>query len=254
LFLDIGTHVGERLPGVLDPQFGFERVVCFEPASACWPYLERFGDPRITICRFGLSNETTQAQLFDPGTVRARTVEVAGVEETAPETAQFVRATDWFREHVRPDDEVFMKLNVEGGECDILEDLLDSGEIAKVSSALVHFDVRKFPSLRHREEEVRGKFSSAGVNSLVDADSVPGHTRVSRVQRWLRDAGASRYESLGPADRFRSRRVWLRHTALPGVIRRLHLATLARRILPARTYQRIRSKLLWSNLRARSGG
>jgi FkbM family methyltransferase len=250
--LDIGTHVGERLPGVLDPQFGFEKIVCFEPASACWSHLERFGDPRIAICRFGLSNQTTEAPLFDPGTVRASTTELAGVETKGPETAHFVRATDWFRENVRADDEVFMKLNVEGGECDILEDLLDSGEIAKVSSALVHFDVRKFPSLQHREGEVQRKFRTSGVDILIDADLVPGQTRVSRVQRWLREAGASRYASLGTADRFRSRLVWLRHTALPASIRRLRLARLARRVLPARTYKRIRSKLLWSDLRTRS--
>src|SRR5437016_5446147 len=46
--------------------------------------------------------------------------------------AHFVRASDWFRANGTKDDTVFIKLNCEGCECDIIEDVFESGEYKKV--------------------------------------------------------------------------------------------------------------------------
>src|SRR5207253_9815138 len=108
------------------------------------------------------------------------------------ELVEVRRASNWFRENLREDDHVYLKLNCEGSECDILDDLLDSGEIRKVRSALVDFDVRKFPSLAHREPEVRGRLEASGYSPILCLkESYKGPTHAATVENWLRSAGAS---------------------------------------------------------------
>jgi FkbM family methyltransferase len=193
VFLDVGAHKGSSLNAVRDPKYGFDRVYCFEPAHGCWPALEAVADDRVTICRFGLWNATRQHPLYDPGSSGASIFADKFKEQPADEMAQFVRATDWFRENLAAGDEVYMKLNCEGAECDIAEDLLDSGELARVRSVMIDPDVRKIPSQEHRERELGERLGEAGLtNYFMERDVMIGDTHRERIQNWLRVAGAER--------------------------------------------------------------
>ena len=59
---------------------------------------------------------------------------------------------------------VYAKINVEGAEADLIDRLFHTGELAKIDHLLVHFDVRKAPSLAHREPEVRRQLEVSGVD------------------------------------------------------------------------------------------
>ncbi len=155
VFLDVGAHDGETLNAVRDPKYGFDRIYCFEPASTSWAALEAVDDSRVTVCRFGLWHETTERPLYDAGSLGASLFADKFATARPQQSARFVRATDWFREHLAQTDEVYLKLNCEGAEVDIVEDLLSSGEFARVRSAMIDPDVRKIPSLAHRERELR---------------------------------------------------------------------------------------------------
>jgi FkbM family methyltransferase len=191
VFLDVGAHVGESLNAVRDPKYGFDRIYCFEPAAACWPALERVRDARVAVCRFGLWNRTETRALYDAGAVGATLFgDKAGTGE-AHEPARFVRATDWFRENLGAAEAIFLKLNCEGAEADIVDDLLDSGELARVRSVMVDPDVRKIPSQAHRERELRERLRASGLTNWVMEDEVMvGATHRERIQNWLRLAGA----------------------------------------------------------------
>lgn len=63
IFLDVGSHNGETINAALDPKYGFNRVICFEPAEQCWAKLSRFHDPRVIIQKFGLWNKTDNVPL-----------------------------------------------------------------------------------------------------------------------------------------------------------------------------------------------
>jgi FkbM family methyltransferase len=193
VFLDVGAHEGSSLNAVRDPKYGFDRIYCFEPASSCWPALESVADNRVTICRFGLWNATREHPLYDPGS-RGASIFADKFKEPRPEEmAQFVRATDWFRENLAEGDEIYMKLNCEGAECDIAEDLLDSGELARVRSVMIDPDVRKIPSQEHREKELGERLRGAGLtNYFMERDVMVGDTHRERIQNWLRVAGAER--------------------------------------------------------------
>lgn len=194
VFLDVGAHAGWTLIAVRDPKYCFERIYCFEPASACWPSLEQLADSRVTICRFGLWNETTTRVLYDAGTRSASVYadKFEGLPST--EEVQLVRATDWFRQHLSPKDAVYLKLNCEGAEVDIVEDLLESGEFARLRAVMIDPDVRKIPSQRHRERELRDLLEAAGLtNFALEEDVMIGETHRLRIQNWLRSVDAEEH-------------------------------------------------------------
>jgi FkbM family methyltransferase len=190
VFLDVGAHVGETLEGVLDPRYGFERIWCFEPVASCCEALRAFSDPRVVVCPFGLAGETGEMLIYGAGGLGGSLFADKQGDDSA-ELCRFVRASEWFSDHLAPGDDVYLKLNCEGSECDVLDDLLDSGEILKVTVMAVYWDVRKIPSQRHREHEVRARLDAAGLGNHVDAKLVMrGPTGVARTQRWLDAVGA----------------------------------------------------------------
>ena len=181
VFLDVGAHEGSSLNAVRDPKYGFDRIYCFEPASGCWPALESVADSRVTVCRFGLWNATREHPLYDPGSRGASVFADKFKERPTDELARFVRATDWFRENLAEGDEIYLKLNCEGAECDIAEDLLDSGELARVRSVMIDPDVRKIPSQEHRERELGERLRGAGLtNYFMERDVMVGAWRFLR--------------------------------------------------------------------------
>ena len=192
VFLDVGAHEGETLHAVRDPKYAFDRIYCFEPAISCWPALES-ADERVTVCRFGLWDRTAEHALYDAGSLGASMFADKFRSKPTSHVARFVRATDWFRENLDAQDEIFLKLNCEGAEVDIVEDLLDSGELGRVRSVMVDPDIRKVPSLAHREQELRERLAASGLTNYVMAeDAMIGATHRERIQHWLRVAGAER--------------------------------------------------------------
>ncbi len=184
VMLDIGAHVGETLEVVLDPRWGFERIFCFEPAPQCWPALEALADQRVEVLRFGLWDRNAALDLIDPGTIGASVFAAKGRTDEVCQVA--VRdAADWFRECISSDDEVIVKMNCEGAECEILDRLIDSREIDKISTLVVHFDVSKVPGLEHREAQVRRRLDAVGTDYHAATDIFYGRDVHEKTRNWL---------------------------------------------------------------------
>lgn len=235
IFLDVGAHLGETVKAVADPAYAFDRIDCFEPVPECCEAIERIGDPRLRVHRFGLWDRTCEHAIYDPGHLGA-SVFADARRATVSATASFRHASDWFRENLSEADEVYLKINCEGAECDILDDLLASSEIRKVKAALVHFDVRKIPSQRHREAETRQRLHDGNVTNISTADEVirKSPTYFAGVQRWLDGAGARIYARSAsdlPAT--------IRFQFIPHVVYTLKLSRTMRALLPERLYRRL---------------
>lgn len=186
VFLDVGANTGQSLMAAMDPAFGFQRIVCFEPARECWPKLKALADSRVRIERFGLWDKTCEKDIFQPGTKGAGIWKKDNGRSDVTELCQFVKASDWFRENLQPGDEVFLKLNCEGAECDILDDLLDSGEFELVSFVMIDFDVRKISAEAHREAETRLRLAGYGFPRVATSKEVMrGETHQDRIKNWL---------------------------------------------------------------------
>lgn len=194
VFLDVGAHTGETLAAV--KAMDFDRIVCFEPAAGCWPALEKLAGAvplvkgaqrKVSIEKFGLWNQTCPAPIFQPGTQGGGMwkKDRGLIDETA--VCRFVRASTWFRDNIKADDQVFLKLNCEGAECDILDDLLDAGEFYKVAHVMIDFDVRKIAALKHRESEIRDRLTAFPFPRVAfSKDVMRGETHVDRIRNWLR--------------------------------------------------------------------
>lgn len=210
IFLDVGGHLGQTLREVIDARYGFDKIYCFEPAPSCWSAIEAIGDPRIELCRFGLWKETCRNELHGAGGMGASIYADADALTDDAETARgakvsidLVRATDWLASHVAPGDVVFMKLNCEGAECDVIEDLLDSRRLGQIYNVMIDFDIRHVASMRWRERVVRKRLRAAGLtNVCFTEDVMVGETHQSRIRHWLREVGG---EERIPLDELRRR-------------------------------------------------
>ena len=242
IFLDVGAHEGETLPAVLDPRFGFDRIVCFEPASGCWPRLRRIRDPRVSIEPFGLWRASTTMTMHDPGDIGASIFEKKYSTGRRTEQVKLVKASEWFADNLGHEDEIYAKLNVEGAEADILEDLITTGEIKKLDALLVHLDIRKVPSQRDRADQVVRDVAEAGIPFTV-GDHRTGPSHIARVQSWLEQAGAAG-SMTGPMAHLRSAVLRLRYVAIPTLSRSFRLGTLVRAVFGKRLHRLIRSRVL----------
>lgn len=203
IFLDVGSNQGQTLGYIMEPthrfdrlfcKYDFEKIYCFEPVPVLRKALaSKFPDRRITILDAGLWKETCEKPIYSPGTQSGSIfVDKINVDPAHSTTCKFVRASDWFRDHVAETDEVYVKLNCEGSEVDIIEDLLDSNEFRKITSVGVSFDVRKIPSQRHREQEIKTRLQDSGYLNWVDLESIYNGSRRDAVRTWLAMAGADR--------------------------------------------------------------
>lgn len=198
LFLDVGAHKGQTARAVTASRYAFDQIICFEPATECIPYIESIGDKRITINPFGLWKETRKTRLFGAGDIGASIFKDKAIAvSTKTAEIQLVKASDWMSKNVKADDIVFMKLNCEGSECDILDDLIDSGEIYKIYNIMVDFDVRKIPSMRKREWKTRQKLRKHKIENVCFCENVMiGESHEDRIHNWLDQVGASETLSL----------------------------------------------------------
>ena len=186
IFLDVGAHRGQTLSAVMNT--GFDRIYCFEPSATHWPVLDSLKTKRTTIERFGLWNKTATATLFEPGRKGAGlwVKDVRANMKIEKEECKFVRASNWFVSHIARQDAVYMKLNCEGAECDIIDDLLDSGEFDKVTFMMVDFDVRKVGSLKHRQAEVMARLAPyPPPRVMLSKNVMSGVTHQDRIRNWL---------------------------------------------------------------------
>ena len=203
IFLDVGSNEGQSIEAVLDPRPGsyrvvsryeFERIYGFEPVLELHrPLVRKFLDPRFTINNFGLWKETCERPIYSPGTQSGSIfVDKFNVDPQHSTICKFVRASDWFREHVSDHDEVYLKLNCEGSEVDIIEDLLDSNEYRKITSIGVAFDVQKIPSQVYREAEIKRRLEAGGHRNYVELEAFQTGPHRDQMRRWLSIAGADR--------------------------------------------------------------
>jgi FkbM family methyltransferase len=184
VFVDVGAHVGETLVIAQEPRWGFDQIHCFEPAPSCWAPLEAAADERTTIHRFGLWHSDARLVLHDAGTIAGN---VFG-ETTATTSTVEIDVRDagaWFDAHLDGRDEIVVKINAEGAECVILNRLVEADQIGKLAEVLVHFDVRKFPSLRDQEAPTRELLAQSGVDYRGADEIFFGRTFRAKTVNWL---------------------------------------------------------------------
>lgn len=179
IFLDVGSHLGQSIDVALDPRFGFDRVIGFEPVSSCLARLNRLHDPRLTILPFGLGRTTGAAVVYEPGSDAGSLYAKGPTEGVPQETVEVRDVAEWFIASFESSDEVWMKLNCEGAEADIVERLHETGLLGRVSHLLLSLDIRWVPDQAHRAQRVLDLLETAKVDYTKREDLDYS------VRRWL---------------------------------------------------------------------
>jgi FkbM family methyltransferase len=164
-FYDCGANIGQTFDQyLLKGPFAQHHVVCFEPsprnlsalAEKCRTMRDRFASVRIVpsaLGRPGLCPFYEAKTPMGDSLLSAR----AGAKSLTIEVA-VLALSDYLRTHTVPGDEVVVKLDVEGAECDILEDLITAGPMDRVRQVLVEWH-----GTDPRQDSLTAAFAAAGV-------------------------------------------------------------------------------------------
>lgn len=201
IFVDVGAHEGQTLEEAV--RYDFECLYAFEPMPAQFARLsERFGGmASVELINAGLSGENgTKAVYGSNGDLEASVFpDKADVDPSAVTYCEFIAASDFLGDK----DRVYLKLNCEGAEIQILDDLIDNDLISRVESVLVDFDCQHVPGMEDEEARIRRKLDGAGFYGLLtSADVVPKgrerraegtyrYTRRDEIMCWLKSQGVA---------------------------------------------------------------
>jgi len=150
IVFDLGAFEGEWTFGIFD-RYG-SRILAFEPMPRYSAALAKkvARNPRIRVFDFGLASTDRNETLYESGpssSIFRRNEE--GVEIKLRSFKDFVEA-----EQIQTID--LMKINIEGGEYDLLEHILDIGWVRSIRHLQIQFH-DFVPNAASRREEIRNR-------------------------------------------------------------------------------------------------
>jgi len=189
LFLDVGGHNGETLDVALNPKYGFHEIHSFEPSYYLFSILRKFRDKRLFVHDFGLGAKSETRELYGAGTVGGSIYSKKNFADKnllkCVEVVKLVNASTWVLNNTTPDDLIFLKLNCEGAEADILDELIRTNTILRISSVYVDFDVRKIPGEEYRQELLETRMCALNIDFTTPEKL--GTKGNQAVEIWLQD-------------------------------------------------------------------
>lgn len=188
IFLDVGSHTGQTLEEVTRPQYGF-KVYGFEPMPVQYQALvAAFDDkPNVILLNYGLSDKSCDKTLYGDNSQMEASVfsNKYDVDYNVQTVCKFVQASGFLRAIQAKD--VTLKLNCEGAEVEILDDLIRSGEIWSVGNLMIDFDIRKVPGGEREAKRVLKELDGIGYDRYHLSENVMhGPTHQARIANWLR--------------------------------------------------------------------
>jgi FkbM family methyltransferase len=193
IFLDVGAHVGQTVEEVVKPRYGFDQIYAFEPMPVQFRYLsDRFeDDARVEPRNFGLSDASGVVNLY--GSNREMEASIYAEKNDADEhvvtECRMLEASEFI--DTLPDDAtIIMKLNCEGAEIPILNNLVNTGRIHRLHNVMIDFDIRKVAGQEHLEKATLKRFGAVGFSRFALCDNVMrGNTHQDRIATWLDTLG-----------------------------------------------------------------
>jgi FkbM family methyltransferase len=197
-YVDLGAHWGEALEEALKPAYRFTTLWAIEPSQMALKELRKFRDSRLRIEGWGAWNADSKATLHSAGSVGASLYPDKHQHWMRSEIVLLKDVLSFFNTTFNSEDEIYLKINIEGAELTVLRHLL-TGESSgwKVSSLLLSIDLPKVPSLRDHESELLSLLANSQLSFQFRSDRNPDIA----VRAWLSnqltvDKNVSRIERL----------------------------------------------------------
>ncbi|MCP9826040.1 FkbM family methyltransferase [Synechococcus sp. EJ6-Ellesmere] len=202
ILIDEGGFNGTATLAALDPIFEFDKIFTIEPSARLVSKIKnKISDPRVTVLKCALSNKTATSSFFNSGNPGGSVYQQApafGSEGVGNQSiVQLVDASLFVDIFINNNDLVFMKLNCEGSEVDILESLLLSGKISRIKNMLIDLDALKIESEVDRALKIMASVRQSGA-SFFTPEEVQFNmvTNYGGIHNWLQRAGAESKKSI----------------------------------------------------------
>ncbi len=188
IFLDIGAYIGDTASVVI--KYAFDEIHCFEPVKVNNNKIKKkFNDKKIILHEYGLWNETCEQLIYGAGNIGSSIFKEKKTTSDVTESCKFVKASSWFKENITNEDYVIAKINIEGAEIAVLNDLIDSGEYQKINHILISFDIDKVFGKEHEKAEMLLKFHKNNIfNYFISG-------QMKYIVRRMRSKERKRYHS-----------------------------------------------------------
>jgi len=191
LFLDVGGHTGESAAAALGPELAFDVVHTFEPDPECAAQIERslaaeIASGRLVVHPAALGGEDGEITLFGDNAGGGASV-VAGMlrdERRAIRVAK-IDVARFLDAHVADDDAVYVKLNCEGAEVEILDRLWRSARIGAVKSIMADFDIVKSSGGYFEKRRILRLYREKRLPLQLAEAVMIGRKHPDRIRNWL---------------------------------------------------------------------
>lgn len=152
VFLDIGAHLGESVHRFFRERSdaGEFDIFCFEPQPANFgPLMANVGTiPNVSVIPAALSSTDGTAEMYcgkaqdGEGSTTFKGKQTGLIDYGKSVTVRSLPLADWLEKH--PADYVVVKMNIEGGEYDLIPHLIQTGAMAKIDELYVQLHSTKF--------------------------------------------------------------------------------------------------------------
>lgn len=191
-FLDVGAHRGQSAEVALGPLFRFQRVVSFEPDPACvelmrGKYREEIETGRFHVIEGALGSRNGERVLVGENEGGGATVLEAASRDGAA-TSIVCREFDVaeiLRQLADESFTVFIKLNCEGAEVEILDRICHARLGSVVRGIMVDFDIVKYAGGIFEKRRAMAMCRSTGLPLLLSEQVMVGTTHSDRIRNWL---------------------------------------------------------------------
>jgi FkbM family methyltransferase len=187
VFVDVGGHNGPSVAAALD--YAFDRIVSLEPDPEMVLQLQKrfeaeIAAGKVQIVPFGLSDSCGSAQLYGDNTLGGSSI-VSGKFQ-GHVSARTINLLDWPTLVARQDlsrADLWIKINAEGAEVDIIRSLISSG--ARPKGLVIYFDIVKAPFGAWKKWAAMSAMKRAGLDFTLAEQVLVKHGPRTRLHNWF---------------------------------------------------------------------
>lgn len=189
VFLDVGAHQGQSAEVALGNLFRFDSVISFEPDPACaqairTKFRSQVDAGRLKVVEGALGGraETRVLHGSNDGGGASMLDAAAGSVSVA---CRVYDVAEFLDELVRERVAIFMKLNCEGAEVEILDRLCDARAASSIRGIMADFDIVKYRGGYFEKKRVLARCKAAGLPVLLSEEVMVGRSHAERLRNWL---------------------------------------------------------------------
>lgn len=201
IFIDLGAYIGDTVEIALEKNPEIERAHAFEPDHENYTEIcAKFkADPRVVAHNAAATAEAGKRRFYqgaEYGKLGGSLLESkSNVDTNSFTEVQCIDFSEFLKNNTRSSDHVILKIDIEGGEYELLERLIETEAIYLVKELFVewHWSSISYPEVKHNELVTRLRnlgFPITGAKELDEyilvANLSPGRIKLLRWKFLLR--------------------------------------------------------------------